>query len=614
MGFFRKKTSTRASSDEGRENASAEGRRSLRDGADGTTSPKGARSGELSENGSTRAVGTERMSQSSELDDYESRDTLTEFATSSASPRVPPGRKSLRRRSLELYRQAATGATMTNSKKALVDAAIDEIIADEESGEFVPGASTATENSVYRTMFHTVRRLVDLEASKRAHGSDSDPLDTLQAIANALSLANALILQIHGSLASKQAAVDLLDPVAKGFVEQFFTADNSSLMLAQNMAQLAIEMRGPRNHIQSQNHSAASLPSRTSSEGVRDEDSPGGSMNTIFADVGRNPMYTSWTSFDVYKFASECERGRKGPLQTLSMGLFDRFNLFNALPLDRNSVSNFIADIERKYRDNDYHNRVHATDVTQAAAYLIETSLESQIEPIHTFAMLVAAMSHDVGHPGVNNTFLVNCKSAEAERWNDVSVNENGHLFTAFSLLKKHAVLAKFTDSEQLDLKKWLQKMIMYTDMEFHGELTQRMLKEIKDEQDEETNSIKPIKQWQNIWVPLAFALHCADISNPARPYELALAWAQAVTAEFYKQGDRQRKLEMRVEPFMDRSLAGPASTQSNQLGFIKFVVKPSLCVLEAFMPAASRHLLDTLEENIAAYGNDVASAAHAGS
>ena len=131
MGFFRKKTSTRASSDEGRENASAEGRRSLRDGADGTTSPKGARSGELSENGSTRAVGTERMSQSSELDDYESRDTLTEFATSSASPRVPPGRKSLRRRSLELYRQAATGATMTNSKKALVDAAIDEIIADE---------------------------------------------------------------------------------------------------------------------------------------------------------------------------------------------------------------------------------------------------------------------------------------------------------------------------------------------------------------------------------------------------------------------------------------------------------------------------------------------------
>ena len=111
-------------------------------------------------------------------------------------------------------------------------------------------------------MFHTVRRLVDLEASKRAHGLDTDPLDTLQAIANALSLANALILQVHGSSASKQAAVDLLDPVAKGFVEQFFTADNSSLMLAQNMAQLAIEMRGPRHHSHRQNHSGTSLPSR----------------------------------------------------------------------------------------------------------------------------------------------------------------------------------------------------------------------------------------------------------------------------------------------------------------------------------------------------------------
>jgi hypothetical protein len=90
------------------------------------------------------------------------------------------------------------------------------------------------------------------------------------------------------------------------------------------------------------------------------------------------------------------------------------------------------------------------------------------------------------------------------------------------------------------------------------------------------------------------------------------LAWAQAITAEFYKQGDRQRELGMRVEPFMDRSLAGPASTQSNQLGFIQFVVKPSLCVLETFMPEASRHLLDTLEKNIAAYGDDVASAARA--
>jgi len=611
MGFFRKRTPARASTIEGGENASAEGRRSLRDGADGTTSPKGARSGELSENGSTGALGGERTSVSGELDDFddsECRDTLSEFATASGSPRIPPGRKSLRRRSLELYRRAAGGATLTTSKKALVDAAIDELIADEECGEFSPGAST--ENSVYRTMFHTVRRLVDLEASKRAHGLDTDPLDTLQAIANALSLANALILQVHGSSASKQAAVDLLDPVAKGFVEQFFTADNSSLMLAQNMAQLAIEMRGPRHHSHRQNHSGTSLPSLSSSETLRD--SPGGSRNNIFTEVGGDPMYTSWTSFDVYKFASECERKRKGPLKTLCMGLFDRFNLFEALPLDRDSVSDFIADIEKKYRDNDYHNHVHATDVTQAAAYLIETSLESQIEPIHTFAMLVAAMAHDVGHPGVNNTFLVNCKSTEAERWNNVSVNENGHLFTAFSLLKKHAVLAKFTDFEQSELKKWLQKMIMYTDMEYHGELTQRMLKEIEDEQDEETNDIKPIKQWKDIWVPLAFALHCADISNPARPYELALAWAQAITAEFYKQGDRQRELGMRVEPFMDRSLAGPASTQSNQLGFIQFVVKPSLCVLETFMPEASRHLLDTLEKNIAAYGDDVASAARA--
>lgn len=46
-----------------------------------------------------------------------------------------------------------------------------------------------------------------------------------------------------------------------------------------------------------------------------------------------------------------------------SMGLFDCFNLFYVLFLDCNFVLNFIVDIERKYRDNDYYNRVYVIDV-----------------------------------------------------------------------------------------------------------------------------------------------------------------------------------------------------------------------------------------------------------
>lgn len=62
--------------------------------------------------------------------------------------------------------------------------------------------------------------------------------------------------------------------------------------------------------------------------------------------------------------------------------------------------------------------------------------------------MFVVVMFYDVGYFGVNNIFFVNCKFAEAERWNDVSVNENGYLFIVFLLFKKYVVLVKFIDFE----------------------------------------------------------------------------------------------------------------------------------------------------------------------
>lgn len=149
--------------------------------------------------------------------------------------------------------------------------------------------------------------------------------------------------------------------------------------------------------------------------------------------------------------------------------------------------------------------------------------------------------------------------------------------------------------------------MILFTDMEFHAELVQRAMKCVADETVD--GVLKPVKEWNEIWVPLAYILHCADISNPARPYDLALSWAVAVTDEFYKQGDRQRAMAMSVDGFMDRDLSGPGVTQSNQLGFIRFVVKPTLLVMQSFVPEAAKALLTNLEENIELYEADVAAA-----
>lgn len=91
----------------------------------------------------------------------------------------------------------------------------------------------------------------------------------------------------------------------------------------------------------------------------------------------------------------------------------------------------FIFDICNSYHSvNPYHNFRHAVDVLQANYYFLckigaiepmcdkpkpnEKSinhLKDLLEPIDIFALLMASIGHDVGHPGVNNNFMVNMRN-----------------------------------------------------------------------------------------------------------------------------------------------------------------------------------------------------------
>lgn len=70
----------------------------------------------------------------------------------------------------------------------------------------------------------------------------------------------------------------------------------------------------------------------------------------------------------------------------------------------------------------------------------------------------------------------------------------------------------------------------------------------------------------------LELLLHCADISNPYKPFEICAKWADLVVVEFCLQGDREKKEGLEVSMGMDRDTLVLCNMQ---MGFIDFVVAP---------------------------------------
>jgi len=63
---------------------------------------------------------------------------------------------------------------------------------------------------------------------------------------------------------------------------------------------------------------------------------------------------------------------------------------------------------EGYHSSNPYHNAIHAADVTQAMhCFLQEHKMRLNMSPLEVASSLIAAMAHDLDHPGVNQPFLV---------------------------------------------------------------------------------------------------------------------------------------------------------------------------------------------------------------
>lgn len=174
---------------------------------------------------------------------------------------------------------------------------------------------------------------------------------------------------------------------------------------------------------------------------------------------------STW-EFDVLQHSNE-------ELHKVIYYLFSKLNFLEEFKVPENVFRNFVQEISVRYLNNTYHNYKHGVDVCFTAFRLVTVpGLTSVFSSLEVFSLLVGALAHDVGHPGLNNVYLVKAKHELAIRHNDRSPLENMHCTVLYEIASKENsnVFVGLTEKEWRDARKMIIAIILGTDMSHHFE------------------------------------------------------------------------------------------------------------------------------------------------
>jgi hypothetical protein len=180
-----------------------------------------------------------------------------------------------------------------------------------------------------------------------------------------------------------------------------------------------------------------------------------------------------------------------------------------------------------------YHNFRHVVDVLQATfSFLVHigalapypasksdgsdtiserSPIASLLGPFEALTLLITAIGHDVGHPGVNNGFLVTLNAPLAQLYNDRSVLESFHC-AAYSQILRRYWSSTF---EHTKMRNLMISSILATDMGLHFDYMKRLgdLQE-KLQENNSTDGWNGRQTEEQRALACSLLIKCADISN----------------------------------------------------------------------------------------------------
>jgi hypothetical protein len=368
--------------------------------------------------------------------------------------------------------------------------------------------------------------------------------------------------------------------------------DHTKILLdEESMASLMLPCMGYTNHVKRKRS-----PKR---RGCFDEAEP--DNGTLLDTLGVDANFTlSNPAFDCRGLG-----GCQEDIAVITYGFMHPVNFTSRYEIDPKLLASWLQAIQDQYISTvPYHNWMHAFDVFQFCFLMLTFGgMSAWFNFQDAMSILIAAIAHDVGHPGTNNAFHVKTGTSLAIRYNDKSPLENMHASRTFETMLQSGnnFLEQMNAEDFANVRTKIIDAILETDpsrhFEFVGKLTTQVenierYKDLPEDVDAERKKVNVADRR----LLLRGVVHAADIGNAFRPWNIYKNLVASLEEEFFMQGDRERQLGVPVSPLMDRTKDSLAGGQDFFLGKL---VSPLFTLYEKFLCDELRAIFEkNMEDN----------------
>ncbi len=316
-------------------------------------------------------------------------------------------------------------------------------------------------------------------------------------------------------------------------------------------------------------------------------------------------------------FELEKKVGHQNVLPIMGRTMLDSFGLIDEKIMPIKKLDPFLVSVTKQYLTSTlYHNSLHGADITQTICLFFNNSNAEEIchtQAIDLLSIIIAALGHDIGHPGLTNTFQINSLSDMAITYNDSSCLENFHLTTLFKTIRKDEtnIFEKLSSPDFKKIRKRMISEILATDMAIHGKILNNIRSKIPDYllQDKNDNNdnyspkkfelITDIKNEETTneekQALFDYFIHSADLGHNTKLFDISLKWVELLSNEFWLQGDKEKKMNLPISFLCDRETT---NVPKSQVGFIGGFIIPTYNYLVVMFPTLS-YTIDNAKNNL---------------